>query len=130
MMGELVYEAQGKVAGWKQLVSGKVEEKFDMHGTFLGEMFSGTYAIEGNVRPDGTGFIETHGFISTEGGYPVQFTGITNGRTYRDGHTVLRGANCFCCPSGKFAHLNEMAVIWEAEVDDEGNVRSKGWEWK
>ncbi len=128
--GKVILEGQGKVVGMKRLASGKIEETFDMNGLLLGEKFSGTYTIEGKVRPDGTGFVETRGFISTRDGYPIQLTGIANGRTEPNGITVLRGANCYSCPTGKFAKLNEIVVMWKAEVDEGGNIKSVGWEWK
>jgi hypothetical protein len=30
---------------------------------------------------------------------------------------IYGGAVCYSCPPGKFARLNEIAVVWEGEVD-------------
>jgi hypothetical protein len=33
-------------------------------------------------------------------------------------------------PSGKLARLNQVLVIGEHEVDDDGNTKTGFWEWK
>ncbi len=121
---ELVYEGHGKVAGLKRLAFGKIDETFKMNGVRSCELLSKQHTMEGKVRPDGRGFVQMHGFIATRDGLLIQLTGIANGITRLDGQTVLRGANCYSCPTGKFARLNEIAVIWRAEMDDKGNIHS------
>ena len=32
--------------------------------------------------------------------------------------------------SAKFAHLNSVAIVFEFEVDENGNTHAKFWEWK
>jgi hypothetical protein len=128
--GDLVLESHGKLVKIGEFLDGHVEETFETHGLLLGEKFSGEYTIEGRVRPEGTVHIDINGFILTEGAPLIQMVGIANGTTKPDGRTILRGANCYTSASGKFARLNEMAVMWIAEVDEEGNISSRGWEWK
>jgi hypothetical protein len=128
--GDLVLESHGKLVSIGEFLDGHFEETVEMHGLLLGEKFSGEYTIEGRVRPEGTAHIEIDGFILTEDAPLIQMIGIANGITKPDGRTILRGANCYSFASGKFARLNEIAVMWIAEVDEEGNINSRGWEWK
>ena len=130
VIGDLVLEGHGKVKNVREFLEGHIEETFEMHGLLLGEKFSGEYTIEGRVRPEGTAHVKIQGFILIENTPMIQVTGVANGITKPDGHTLLKGANCYTYASGKFARLNEMAVMWEAEVDEEGNISSRGWEWK
>jgi len=51
---------------------------------------------------------------------------ITNaGRT-----TTYRGAIYFQTTPTRLSRLNKVAVLFEYEVDAEGNTRSEYWEWK
>jgi len=38
---------------------------------------------------------------------------------------------CATCPPGKFGDLNRMTVVYEVNIDKDGNLASKGWwAWK
>ncbi len=99
-------------------------------GVLLGEEYSTSYKVEGEWRPDGTEHLEIRGFYDMKSGARVSFSGIANGTRKADGSMVFKGGACFYAPPGKLARLNEMAVVWEAEVDAGGFVLTKGWEWK
>ncbi len=130
MLGDLVYEAEGKVNGFKSLPNRKMGQTVAMHGVLFGEAFSDTYELQVEHRPDGTGFVELHGSLTTDSGVTIDYSGIGNGKRREDGSMIYNGAACHGCPSGKFARLNGMAVAWEMEVDSGGYFRGKGWEWK
>ena len=130
MLGDLIYEARGKILGMRVLPNGKVEQTVMMQGMVLGEEFSATWTNESERRPDGTGYTEFRGFFSTKSGAMGQYLGNGNGINKPDGSSIYRGAVCFSCPPGKYARFNGMAVVYEAETDKEGNMHNKGWEWK
>lgn len=130
MLGELVYEGRGKALGMRVLPNGKLEYTEMMQGTMLGEKFSATWSGEGDVRPDGTGYFEFWGFFMTESGAMGKYKGNGNGIHRPDGSMTYRGAVCYANPPGKFAKLNGTAVVYEIEVDKDGNFHNKGWEWK
>ncbi len=130
MLGDLVFETEGKVIGMKRLPNGKIEQKAALRGTILDEECSVDWIGMAEHRPDGTGFVQFHGIFSTTSGVELEYTGIGNGVRKPDKHMVYRGAVCFSTPPGKFAHLNGIAVVWEVEVDEAGFVQNKGWEWK
>ena len=130
MLGEVVYEGRGKVVGMRVLPNCKLEQTVMMQGMFLGEELSATWTSEGEFRPDGTGHTEFHGFFTTKNGGMGQYNGSGNGINKPDGSMTYRGVVCYSCPPGKFARLDGIAVVWEVEVDKEGNYHNKGWEWK
>jgi hypothetical protein len=130
MLGDQVYEIQGKNVGMRVLPDGKIERTVIDQGMFLGEEFSCTYTMVMEIRPDGTGFMEFHGFYTTKGGVMGKYKGMGNGMSREDGTSIMRGSVCFFSPPGKYARLNGIAVVWEAETDKEGIIHGKGWEWK
>ncbi len=129
-LGDLILESHGRIKNVRGFLDGHIEETFETHGLLLGEKFSGEYSIEGRVRPEGTAHVEIKGLIFTEDVPLIQMVGIANGITKPDGRTVLRGASCYSSALGKLARLNEIVVMWMAELDKEGNINSRGWEWK
>jgi hypothetical protein len=69
MLGEMVFECDGKIIGKRVLKDGKGNELTgELRGTFLGETFTSTYTCETGLRPDGTGWVEWWGLFNTEGG--------------------------------------------------------------
>ena len=130
MLGEVVYECRGKMIGTRVMPDGKVENTGMVQGMFFGEEFSSTWTGEGEMRLDGTGYTEIRGFFGTKGGTMGRYLGNGNGINRPDGSMVYRGALCYSIPSGKHARLNGVAVAYEIEIDKEGNIHSKGWEWK
>jgi hypothetical protein len=47
-----------------------------------------------------------------------------------DGSVSYRGAVYYETQSEKWKRLNTVALVFEYEVDGEGNTRTKFWEWK
>jgi hypothetical protein len=47
-----------------------------------------------------------------------------------DGAVSYRGAIYYSTASPKLARLNRIAVVFEYEVDANGNTHTKSWEWK
>ncbi len=130
LLGDLLYEAEGKVIEMKRSPNGKFEQTVKMWGKFLKEEFSATYSLEAEYRSDGTGTGELNGSFTTKCGVKIAFTGIGNSVRGSDGSVMVRGASCFSCPPGRFAYLNGISVLWEADVDAGGSIQGRGWEWK
>jgi len=130
MLGDLVYECKGKVVGMRVLENGHVEYTAMVGGMFMGEQFSSTATWESQFRPDGSGYGEIRGVFTTQSGARGSYKGNGNGHPLPDGSQVHLGALCYSNPPGKFAELNKIAVVYEGNVDKEGNFQSKGWAWK
>ncbi len=130
MLGDIVQEDQGKIIGMRVLPSGKIEQTIMAQGMFLGEESSATRTVEVELRPDGTGYGEFRGFFTTKSGAKGQFKGMGNGVSRPDGSMSWRGVVCHSNPPGKYARFNGIVHVWETEVDKEGNIFTKSWEWK
>lgn len=130
MLGDQVYDCKGKVVSMRVLENGNAEYTAMVGGMFLGEQFSSTFSWEAMMRPDGSGHGKIRGFFNTESGTAGKYSGNGNGRTLADGSQVHLGALCYDNPPGKFGELNKMAVVYEVNIDREGNFTSKGWAWK
>jgi hypothetical protein len=130
MLGDMVFEGRGKTVSMRVLPNGKLEQTVMMQGMFLGDEFSTTWTSEAEVRPDGTGYTEFHGFYTTKKGGMGRYTGMGNGVMAPDGSQIWRGVVCYSNPPGMYSRFNGIAVVWELQADKEGNVHNKGWEWK
>ncbi len=84
----MVYEAEGKVNGFKRLTSGKILQKVAMRGRLLGEEFSAIYSPVGEMRPDGTAYVELSGEFSVKSGETIRYSAIGSGRRRPDGPMV------------------------------------------
>ena len=134
MLGEMLSEEQGKITGIRVLPSEgqdpKMEVSFQASGRLLGvdETDMGTY--EAVARPDGTLHGKGQGVIMTADGEVVTWTGEGVARPGRGLAASWRGAVYHQTASQKLARLNGVAIVFEYEVDESGNVHSKLWEWK
>jgi hypothetical protein len=133
MLGEQVGEARGKRTGRRVLsVEGgfKVEVAFESKGKLLGfeNTEIGTYWSEG--RPDGSLYGEGQGVVITQDGEVATWKGGGVGKFTGGGAVAYRGAIYYSTASQKLARLNGGAVVFEFDVDAEGNTHAKLWEWK
>lgn len=130
MLGEVVYEGKGKVVGIWVMENGNPEITGLLQGMILGEEFSSTFSYYSEMRPDGTGYGGVRCFYRTKSGSMGRFIGNGNSINNPDGSSIIRGALCYSNPPGKYAKLNGIAVAYEFNADKDGNLNSKGWEWK
>ncbi len=75
MLGELIYEAKGKVGGIRVLPDGKVEQSFQHMGKFWGTEGNEMATAVSTWRPDGTFSMEVNGYFITNTGESVSFKG-------------------------------------------------------
>ncbi len=134
MLGELLGEERGKRTGFRVLPSDgggpKVEVSFSAQGKLLGVDTTSMGTYWSIVRADGTLFGDGQGLVMTAEGDMATWTGQGVGRFVGRGTVSWRGAVYYQTTSERLARLNGVAGIFEYEVDEEGNSRSKVWEWK
>jgi hypothetical protein len=137
MLGEKLGEFQGKVTGQRILpadgVHAKVETSFEISGTLLGieATMMGTYWS--TVRADGLlyGECPMQGILLTRDGAVGTWTAAGVGRFTGQGAAVsFRGAIYFQTAPQPLARLTQVAVLYEWEIDAQGNARTPFWEWK
>lgn len=134
MLGERIGEDTGKVTSQRVLppVGGapSMETSFAATGSLLGvsTMENGTYVA--TLRPDGTLFGEGQGVTMGKGGEAGTWCGQGVGRLKQDGSVSYRGAIYYQTASPAWQRLNGTAIVFEYEVDAQGNTRGQLWEWK
>ena len=107
MLGDKIGETSGKITSQRVLPNlggdPKMETSFQANGSILGT----------NVKETGT-----------------YWTGHGVGTMKKDGTASYRGAVYYQTSPPRWARLNKVALVFEYEVDAEGNTRSEFWEWK
>jgi hypothetical protein len=126
--------------GENQLASGgateggrpKFETTAEGSGTILGTpaRVMGTYWSK--VMADGSlyGKIPSQGVTITQDGDMGVYTGGGVGRFKQQGGVSFRGAIYHQEATGKLAPLNGLRLVFEWEVDGDGNAQFDLWEWK
>jgi hypothetical protein len=130
-LGQLVMEQRGRITSTRVLSDGKVEVSFQSSGTLLGVDHTSITTYLAEARPDGTLYGEGQGVWTTKEGDVASFKGAAVGRrTGRGLGASYRGAVYAWTASPKLARLNSVALVFENEVDENGNTVGKVWEWK
>ena len=133
MLGEQLFEESGQITLQRVLPSTGslplIEASFVTTGTFRGIEYRNTGTFEAVAQPDGTLRGDGQGLSTTVDGDMVTWTGNGVGRPGEGGAVSWRGVFYNQTASERFVSLNGLAVIFEFDVDAEGNITSKGWEW-
>ena len=134
MLGEKIGELTGKVTSQRVLPNPgggpKMETSFQSSGSLLGVNLTETGTYCSIARPDGTLHGEGQGISMSKEGDMATWTGQGVGTFRKDGGISYRGAVYYQSSSPKWSRLNGIAVVFEYEVDAEGNTREQAWEWK
>jgi hypothetical protein len=134
MLGEQIGEERGKRTARRVLSTEaggfKVEVSFESNGKVLGVDVHeiGTYWSE--PRPGGSLYGEVEGVVLTPDGGVATWKGGGVGKFGAGGAVSYRGAIYYSTSAPQLARLNGVAVVFEFDVDGEGNTHSKIWEWK
>ena len=99
-------------------------------GTLLGVAYQDMSTYESELRPDGTIFGEGQGIYTGEGGEVATWVGQGVGTMLEGGGVSFRGAIYLYTTSEHCLRLNNVAGLFEYEVDAEGNFKYEIWEWK
>jgi hypothetical protein len=137
MLGDQIGESAGKATSMKVLPGDdyryvKLEITIQESGKVYGldGMNMGTYTAFERVA--GQIYGEGQGIISTADGESAIWNGHGVGRMTGNGMGMsFRFSIAYQAPpTGKLARLNEVLVIGEHEVDNDGNTQTRYWEWK
>ena len=132
MLGEKILEEKGKVTTTRVLESApqpKVETTFEAQGKILGiaHRTIGTYWSV--IQNSGTLYGEGNGVVMTKEGIAA-WRGSGTGKFTKAGGVQFRGAIHYQTNVRKLLRLNGIAVIYEYDVDENGNTNAVGFEWK
>jgi len=133
MLGEQIGEEKGKVLVRRVLPSEgnpKLEVSFQTTGKLLGieTRSMGTYTA--SIRADGSLYGEGQGIAMGKNGEAATWRGAGAGRFLGGGAVSYRGAVYYESQSEKWKRLNTIALVYEYEVDAEGNTALKAFEWR
>jgi hypothetical protein len=131
MLGEKILEEKGKATVRRVLESfpPKVETTFEAQGKLLGidHRTIGTYWSV--IQPSGTLYGEGNGVVMTKEG-TASWKGQGAGKFTERGGVQFRGAIYYQTTTERLLRLNGLAVIYEYEVDENGNTGAVAFEWK
>lgn len=132
MLGDLIYEAKGKVIGERvlELNPPKIESSYTLESTLKGMKVSELGTYTSTMRPDGTMLGEDKSIIMAEDGSGTTATAQGIGRFTGLEKITFRGfATVGAAGTGSLGAVNSLLIAIEVEVDGE-DLTIKGWEWK
>ena len=132
MLGELVYEAKGKVTGERvlQLDPPMFESSYTMESKLKGITVSEVGTYTSVMRADGTMMGEDKAIIMADDGSGTTGTAQGIGRITGPEKISFRGfATMGPAGTGKLAAVNSLLIAIEVELDGQ-DLAIKGWEWK
>jgi hypothetical protein len=133
MLGEQIAELKGKITGQRVLDSEgpSMETSFSSTGSFRGTVVKEMDTFVGRPSSPGVLHGEGHGVIMGGESEVATFRGEGFGRISPSGSAKWRGSRFYkTSSSGKLVFLNNVVGVFEAEIDAEGNIIEKIWEWK
>src|SRR3712207_2998710 len=83
------------------------------------------------LNADGTFRGEGQGILRTQGGDVATWTNQVVGSITPEGTIITRGVGIWSTPSttGELAFMNNMVTVFEVQIDREGNLSAREWEW-
>src|ERR687894_1731137 len=83
------------------------------------------------LNADGTFRGEGQGILRTRGGGVATWTNQVVGSITSEGTIITRGVGIWSTPStmGELVFMNGMITVFEVQVDREGNLSAREWEW-
>ncbi len=134
MLGKQIGEEKGKITGRRVLrnddLSSRIESSQQGTGQILGTKYTTMSTYWSVMRKSRTLYGEGQGMLMTENGESMSWLGQGVGIPKKKGGVSFRGAIYFDTSSKKLSALNSMAVLFEYEVDEEGNFTSQMYDWK
>ena len=83
------------------------------------------------LNADGTFRGEGQGILRTQGGDVATWTNQVTGNLTSEGTIITHGVGFWSTPSttGELAFMNGMITVFEVQIDREGNLTAREWEW-
>ena len=84
------------------------------------------------LNADGTFSGKGQGILRTQGGEVATWTNQVTGNLTPEGTIISRGVGFWSTPSttGELAFMNGMITVFEVQIDREGNLSAREWEWR
>ncbi len=135
MLGDQLGEVRGEVSGFRVLKTDtgpRIETNFEGKGKFCGQDVTEIVTYWATPRMDGTFYGGADGLIVTQDTQNALYTG--NGVGCMKGKNLAaswRGAAFYQSMAPAFAHLSQIAVLFEFDIEADGKTMTiRTWEWK
>ena len=138
--GDPFFVEQGRIIGQRVLaVSPQPQLEFSFmanasinngdDGVVINAINTGTSVS--TLNADGTFRGQGQGILRTQGGDVATWTNQVIGSITPEGTIITRGVGIWSTPSttGELAFMNNMITIFEVQIDREGNLSAREWEW-
>jgi hypothetical protein len=138
-LGDPFFVEQGKIIGQRVLTvtpQPQIEFSFMANATInngddvINAINTGTSVS--TLNADGTFRGEGQGILRTEGGEVATWTNQVVGNFTSEGTIMTRGVGFWSTPptTGELAFMNDMITFFEVQIDMEGNLSAREWEWR
>jgi hypothetical protein len=99
-------------------------------GSLINAINTGTSVS--TLNADGTFNGKGQGILRTEAGEVATWTNQVVGNLTLEGTIISRGVGFWSTPSttGELAFMNGMLTVFEVQIDREGNLSAREWEWR
>jgi hypothetical protein len=141
-LGEPLFVEQGRITGQRVLA---VAPQPQLETSFMANasINNGTGFVVNAINigttisilnDDGTFSGKGQGILRTEGGGFASWTTQSVGNLAPEGNIIVRGATLWSTPpsttSGELAFMNGVIGLFEMEIDRQGNLSVREWEWE
>jgi hypothetical protein len=134
MIGEMIGELTGKQTGQRLLhhygSEMKIERTVEAKGKILGEEVTFIATTWSKERLQGGMFTKGHGIMMTKSGGKATLQGSGISVPKSGPGWSIRGARYLQTSVPSLARLNNVALVFEIELDPDGTYHDKMWEWK
>jgi hypothetical protein len=139
-LGNPFFVEQGRIIGQRVLAvtpQPQLESTFMANATITNGSDTVTNAINtgtsvSTLNADGTFRGEGQGILRTQGGDIATWTNQVVGNLTPEGTIITRGVGFWSTPSttGELAFMDGMITVFEVQIDREGNLSAREWEWR
>ena len=139
-LGNPFFAEQGRIIGQRVLAVApqpQLESSFMANATITNGSDTGTNAINtgtsvSTLNADGTFRGEGRGILRTQGGDIAIWTNQVVGSLTPEGTIITRGVGFWSTPltAGELAFMDGMITVFEVQIDREGSLSAREWEWR
>jgi hypothetical protein len=139
-LGNPFFVEQGRIIGQRVLAvtpQPQLESSFMANATITNGSETVTNAINtgtsvSTLNADGTFRGEGQGILRAQGGDLATWTNQVVGNLTPEGTIITRGVGFWSTPSttGELAFMDGMITVFEVQIDREGNLSAREWEWR
>lgn len=135
MLGEMIAEDQGKITAIRVLPCAGQNPQFEVSFQAAGRIFGVEYTelctYQSELTAAGVMRGQGQGVLTTKDGELITWTGEGIGKPKGKGSAASwRGSMFYQTSCQRLANLNGLCAVFEHEVDEDGNAKSRVYEWK